>query len=88
MCKGGFVNEKPSTGRKIYSDYKKIKSEEKRIGKKFEGTTINIRSCKCHPLGDHKFNRWRKGFLFGGDKIYICCNCGAEIKQDGTSVWL
>lgn len=65
-----------------------IKRDQKRAVKKFEGTTKKIICGKCKTDGDHKFKRWRKGFIFGGDKIYICCNCSAEIKQDGKSVWL
>ena len=65
-----------------------IKRDHKRFVKKLEGTTKKIICGKCNTDGEHKFKRWRRGFIFGGDKIYTCCNCGAEIKQDGTSVWL
>lgn len=55
---------------------------------KYRNKTISASCSRCHSKGNHQFIRMDAGGLlpFSGKKVFLCNNCGAELREDGTAI--
>jgi len=56
--------------------------------KKHKNDQINVACSRCHSTGPHRFRRMEPALLvpFSNHPIFLCSNCKAELKKDGTAI--